>query len=84
MKGKKNKYSGNGMKKDLALIRPLQQIDAADQGGFTRAGQADDSENLAAFYGERHIAQCRHMALTGAEMLGKVLNFNNRFQNHSS
>ena len=54
----------------LALIRPLQQIDAAHQRAFTRTGQADDAENFSRLHCHGYMLQRRHLALAGAKGLG--------------
>ena len=68
------------MEQDLSLIRPFQQIDAAHQRGFSRAGQADDAENLTLFHGNGHILQRGHLIVSGAEGFRQVFQFDNRFQ----
>ena len=57
---------GNG-----AVIRPLQEVQAAEQGGLARAGGTDDGEGLALFQGKADIAE----DLGVPEVLLNVLDF---------
>ena len=74
----------HAMEENLAAIRPLQQIDAAHQRGFTGAGQADDSENLALFHRDIHMLQSFNLITAVTEGLRQIFHLDNRFQSHSS
>ena len=58
---------------DAAAGRRLEQVDAAHQRALARAGEADDTEDLALLDAERHIVERVDGGLAGAEGLGKML-----------
>ena len=47
---------------DPAAVGPFQQVDTAQQRGFTRAGSADDTEHAASRDIQRNAIQCRMTA----------------------
>ena len=58
---------------DLAGGRTLQQVQAAHERALARAGQADDAENIALFYVQRHVAQRLKVVLPVVEHLLNML-----------
>ena len=63
-----------------AFFRPLQQVDAANQGTLTGTGKSDNAENLALLHLKAYILQRRHLAFAGAEGLGQIFDLNNAVQ----
>ena len=63
------------MVQDLAGAGGLQQVDAAQQGGFARAGGADDAGDVALVHEKVDVAQ--HLVV--AEALAQVLDFQDGF-----
>ena len=61
------------MEKDLAGGRPFQKVQAAHERALARAGQADDAENIALFYVQRHVAQRLKVVLPVVEHLLNML-----------
>ena len=72
------------MEQDAALIRPLQQIDAAHQGAFTRAAEADDAENIALLHGNGYILQGTDLVFAGAKGFAQAFEFYNSRQKITS
>ena len=58
---------------DLAAGRPLEHVDAADEGALARAAHADDAVDFAVRDGQRHIFQRLSDAAGCGKRLGQVL-----------
>mgnify|MGYP000242461346 CR=1 FL=1 len=71
-------HGGNPFDQDIPLGGHLQQVDAAHQRGFTRAGHADDAVNGAIRDGQADVLQRIHCAVLHLEGLGKVFDLDHR------
>ena len=72
------------MEQDTALIRPLQQIDAAHQGALSGAAETDDAKNIALLHGNGYILEGTDLAFTGAKGFAQGFEFNDSRQKITS
>ena len=70
--GGRQRLHGGAVDDDAALRGALQQIDAAHQRGFARAGHANDAINSSIRDGQVDVVQRVHRAVFHLESLGKV------------
>ena len=64
--------------RDGTACWPLQEVDAADERGLARAGEADDAEDLARLDVQRDIFERVDGVIAGAEGLAEVFDFYER------